>query len=102
MNYDHIYSAVLPSRDNTCLVGVGGSDQYNRSMPGNVGASGSNLSEEDTNDHTPKEHGSLVEQLLVEHWELHVASSGKGRVAWGKIPTRSFCLTLPSKSGRLL
>jgi hypothetical protein len=43
-------------------------------MPGNVeGASGSNLSEEDTNDHTPKEHGGLVEQPLVEGWMRHGA-----------------------------
>ena len=51
---------------------MGSSDQYNRTMSGNVeGSSRSNLSEEDTNNHTPKEHGGLVEQRLVEGWARH-------------------------------
>lgn len=48
----------------TCLIVVGCCDQYNRSIPRHIeGASWSNFPEEDANDHTPKEEGSLVDQL---------------------------------------
>jgi hypothetical protein len=57
MNCNRIHSKDLKYvKTATCLIAMGGSDQYNRSIPRYVkGASWSNLPEEDANDHTPKE-----------------------------------------------